>query len=267
MKRCRFPLFLIGEIHNCRKESGLSKRGVNVAAKKAEKNSAIQKKFYISQIETTKRIIKTFSETTEFSPAMLINSLLSLVILPYERAKESGGGRIFPGKYPDLIRKIGISPQIFTPIQSCSNGDVVYNRKTIYTFPSTFTLPDRVYIRETSFEGRSDAIEKCSLDEDVYLISSKADYDSMRLEVLSEHGSLGFLPSDVSDEIAPAFLSGHLEYSAKITELVPLSQRNKYAKSSIVGITLEAIFTENIVAKKLPSTLRQNETIVLEENK
>lgn len=133
MKRCRFPLFLIGEIHNCRKESGLSKRGVNVAAKKAEKNSAIQKKFYISQIETTKRIIKTFSETTEFSPAMLINSLLSLVILPYERAKESGGGRIFPGKYPDLIRKIGISPQIFTPIQSCSNGDVVYNRKTIYT--------------------------------------------------------------------------------------------------------------------------------------
>lgn len=109
--------------------------------------------------------------------------------------------------------------------------------------------------------------EKCSLDEDVYLISSKADYDSMRLEVLSEHGSLGFLPSDVSDEIAPAFLSGHLEYSAKITELVPLSQRNKYAKSSIVGITLEAIFTENIVAKKLPSTLRQNETIVLEENK
>ena len=40
-----------------------------------------------------------------------------------------------------------------------------------------------------------------------------------------------------------------------------------YAKSSIVGITLEAIFTENIVAKKLPSTLRQNETIVLEENK
>ena len=135
------------------------------------------------------------------------------------------------------------------------------------SFPSTFTLPDRVYIRETSFEGRSDAIEKCSLDEDVYLISSKADYDSMRLEVLSEHGSLGFLPSDVSDEIAPAFLSGHLEYSAKITELVPLSQRNKYAKSSIVGITLEAIFTENIVAKKLPSTLRQNETIVLEENK
>lgn len=64
---------------------------------------------------------------------MLINSLLSLVILPYERAKESGGGRIFPGKYPDLIRKIGISPQIFTPILSCSNGDVVYNRKTIYT--------------------------------------------------------------------------------------------------------------------------------------
>lgn len=138
MKRCRFPLFLIGEIHNCRKESGLSKRGVNVAAKKAEKNSEIQKKFYISQIETTKRIIKTFSETTEFSPAMLINSLLSLVILPYERAKESGGGRIFPGKYPDLIRKIGISPQIFTPIQSCSNGDVVYNRKTIYTFVNKF---------------------------------------------------------------------------------------------------------------------------------
>lgn len=135
------------------------------------------------------------------------------------------------------------------------------------SFSLTFTLPNRVYIRETSFEGRNDAIEKCSLGEDVYLVSSKADYDSMRLEVLSEHGSLGFLPSDVSDEIAPAFLSGHLKYSAKISELVPLSQRNKYAKSSIVGITLEAVFAENVVVKKLPSTFRQNDAIVLEEIK
>jgi len=228
MKRCRFPLFLIGEIHNCRKESGLSKRGVNVAAKKAEKNSAIQKKFYISQIETTKRIIKTFSETTEFSPAMLINSLLSLVILPYERAKESGGGRIFPGKYPDLIRKIGISPQIFTPIQSCSNGDVVYNRKTIYTFDQ---------YTESAIIGkeRIECAEDAEIGMPVTIMPSDSGWD-----VRVGERSIGTLSLHLLHPLIP-FLDYVSLSNAHISSITPKSARRGGAKYALGSISFDVI--------------------------
>ena len=97
-----------------------------------------QQQFFISQIETTKKIIKTFSDTDEFSPTMLINSLLSLVVLPFECAKKTDGNKIFPGRFADLVKKIGITPQIFVPIKNCANGDVSYSNKTIYSFINKF---------------------------------------------------------------------------------------------------------------------------------
>ena len=97
-----------------------------------------QQQFFISQIETTKQIIKKFSNTDEFSPTMLINSLLSLVVLPFECAKKSDRSKIFPGRFPDLVKKIGITPQIFVPIKSCVDGNVTYNNKTIYAFVNKF---------------------------------------------------------------------------------------------------------------------------------
>ena len=57
--------------------------------------------FFIEQIKTTKKIIHTFSKNDEFSPTMLINSLLSLVVLPFESAKITNGEKIFPGGYKD----------------------------------------------------------------------------------------------------------------------------------------------------------------------
>lgn len=97
-----------------------------------------QQQFFISQIETTKKIIKTFSDTDEFSPTMLINSLLSLVVLPFECAKKTDGNKIFPGRFKDLVQKIGITPQIFVPIKHCVDGDVSYSNKTIYSFINKF---------------------------------------------------------------------------------------------------------------------------------
>lgn len=94
--------------------------------------------FYIDQIKTTKQIINRFSNTEEFSPTMLINSLLSLVVLPYESAKIKNGEKIFPGGYKDLEKKLGFSPVIFNPIKSCDGEEVKYGNKTIYSYINKF---------------------------------------------------------------------------------------------------------------------------------
>lgn len=94
--------------------------------------------FYIEQIKTTKKIIETFSDTDEFSPTMLINSLLSLVILPFEKAKEKDGKRIFTGSYTRFKKEIRISPSVFTPIKSCSEEKPCLENKSIYSYVRKF---------------------------------------------------------------------------------------------------------------------------------
>lgn len=94
--------------------------------------------FYIEQITTTKKLIKTFGNTDEFSPTLLLNCLLSLVVLPYEKAKKKNGDRIFPGEYKNIEKKLGFSPATFQPIKSCKDGKLKYSRKTIYTYINKF---------------------------------------------------------------------------------------------------------------------------------
>ena len=38
----------------------------------------------------------------------------------------------------DLVKKIGVTPQIFVPIKNCVDGDVSFNNKTIYAFVNKF---------------------------------------------------------------------------------------------------------------------------------
>ena len=59
------------------------------------------------------------------------------------------------------------------------------------------------------------------------------------LEVMSEEGSLGYLPSDVGDQLAPLLMNKRLIYRAVVEEVVPLSKRNKHAKSPIVAISIK----------------------------
>lgn len=106
-------------------------------SEKKQVSKAVEE-FYINQIETTKVIVEKFSDSDEFSPTMLINSLLSLVILPFEKAKKSNRKKIFPDKYQDLEKKLGILPQVFSPIKSCKNGEIEYSNKTIYSFVDKF---------------------------------------------------------------------------------------------------------------------------------
>lgn len=94
--------------------------------------------FYIQQIKTTKEIIRQFSNTEEFSPTMLINSLLSLVVLPFESAKKTNGEKIFPGTYKELENNLGFSPLVFQPIKKCNGVEISYSNKNIYAYINKF---------------------------------------------------------------------------------------------------------------------------------
>ncbi|MBR3136316.1 MAG: hypothetical protein IKG32_04780 [Clostridia bacterium] len=128
------------------------------------------------------------------------------------------------------------------------------------SFSKDLKIPDKVYLRETSFAGRSQAIERSAVGEEVFFVHAKDPYDALRLEVINKLGSLGYLPSEVSDEIAPLLLCGRLAYTAKISELTPVSKRNKHAKSSIVGINIETACSSKPVEIKtaVPDTDHQS---------
>lgn len=121
------------------------------------------------------------------------------------------------------------------------------------TFSTELEIPAKIYLRETSFENRADIIEKLQLDEDVYLVQSQDTLDQMRLEVMSHLGSVGFLPSDVSEKLTPIWRKNRLEYNARIVEVVPLSKRNPHAKSAIVAISIEAEISSKKQAYKTTS--------------
>lgn len=91
--------------------------------------------FYIKQIETTKKIVNAYGGVIKYSPTLLLNSLLSLIIIPCEDAKRRDGTKIFPGKYLDLIKKLGITPKIFQPIGSYTQGKgIKWEQRTTYAF-------------------------------------------------------------------------------------------------------------------------------------
>ena len=115
-------------------------------------------------------------------------------------------------------------------------------------FSTNLDLPTKIYLRETSFKNRPNNIEKTFITEEVFFVHAKDSYDPMRLEVMNDLGSLGYLPSDVSDAISPAMLNKRLTYTAKVVDLVKLSNRNKHAKSPIIAISIEA----EIVDKDVP---------------
>jgi hypothetical protein len=122
----------------------------------------------------------------------------------------------------------------FGIITSYKRNKVIYSE-----YLGDLDLPDKIYLRETGFNDRVKNIEKTDLSEDVKLSHVKNNpYDSMLIEVKGKEGSLGFLPSDVGNQIAPLLDNGMLEYTANICEVVKASQRNKYAKSPIVAINI-----------------------------
>lgn len=126
-------------------------------------------------------------------------------------------------------------------------------------FSAGLELPEQIYLRETSFGKRPDTIEQTLAGEEVYFVHSRDSYDPLRIEVMSELGSLGYLPSEVSDQITPVLSAKRLKYTARVSEVVPASKRNKHAKSSIVSVHIDAEVSdkEEPVKNSVPKTDRE----------
>lgn len=118
-------------------------------------------------------------------------------------------------------------------------------------YSANFSIPNRVYLRETCFEGRAERIERLKIGDPVTLNPSWDKYDPNRLEVFSALGSIGYLPSDISDQLTPLLSTDNLVCSGTVIEIRPLSQRNKLARSPFVAISVETSLQRKGAAKPL----------------
>ena len=118
-------------------------------------------------------------------------------------------------------------------------------------YSANFSIPNRVYLRETCFEGRAERIERLKIGDPVTLNPSWDKYDPNRLEVFSALGSIGYLPSDISDQLTPLLSTDNLVCSGIVIEIRPLSQRNKLARSPFVAISVETSLQRKGAAKPL----------------
>lgn len=90
--------------------------------------------FYLAEIKTTQQILADYGLKGTYMPTMLINSLLSMIVLPHEKAKSNNPDRIFSGRYSVFENQMDITPKIFSPIKSCENGKVLYNNRVTSVF-------------------------------------------------------------------------------------------------------------------------------------
>ena len=105
-------------------------------------------------------------------------------------------------------------------------------------FSNDLKIRTPIRLRYTSFEERAQTIEKLSLGDRVTFVLAPGSEDPLRVEAMSEYGSLGYLPSQAGEQLAPLLGNELMQCTAKIVELVPLSKRNPHAKSSIVGLEI-----------------------------
>lgn len=91
----------------------------------------------------------------------------------------------------------------------------------------------------TQYEGRNERIEKVKIGDKVKLIREPDNkYDSNAIDVHNDEGTLGHIPSDVAYNLAQILDNGH-KYVAEVSNVVPLSQRSKKCKSSIIEIEIK----------------------------
>lgn len=90
--------------------------------------------FYLAEIKTTQQMLVDLQNMGNYSPTLLLNSLLSMIVLPYEKAKNSKYKFLSDDKFVTFEKKLGIPPTLFQPIGSCKDCKVSYNKKTVKVF-------------------------------------------------------------------------------------------------------------------------------------
>ena len=92
------------------------------------------KNYLVRQIEISRQIINEYTGNDDYSMTMILNSLLSLIVLPVEQIKKKNKVRFFSGSMNEINNKLGFSPVLFQPIKCCDGQKIKYEKRDIYAY-------------------------------------------------------------------------------------------------------------------------------------
>ena len=135
----------------------------------------------------------------------------------------------------------------------CGVASYTSGSKVVFEeFSQTIEIEDKILLRNTGHDNRAEHIETINVLDEVVLFCAKATAeDSHLVEAFCKGKSIGYLPSGAGDELYPLIAAKRLDYEARIIKVVPLSKRNKHAKSPIVKIHIEAAKSYKPVDKNI----------------
>lgn len=90
--------------------------------------------------EVRRRITETIDILENADPedskyfTILLNSLLSLIVLPTEELKKEKGKKLLSGKYSEFLKSVNITPLVFNPIKTFDGDEPKYEKKTVNSF-------------------------------------------------------------------------------------------------------------------------------------
>lgn len=105
----------------------------------------------------------------------------------------------------------------------------------------------RFEAKGTRYEGRTEQIEKVQLlDEVIVRRDVKNIYNANNYELLTTTGkSLGYMPAELCNAIAPLHDSGRLRFqSARVSYVEPISQRSRHAKQAVLFVEMNLVLQE-----------------------
>ena len=100
----------------------------------------------------------------------------------------------------------------------------------------------RFEVKGTRYEGRTEQLEKIQLlDKVLVQRDEKNSYNSNNFELLTTTGkSLGYIPAELCNVIAPLYDSGELRVvNAHVSYVEPISKRSRHAKQAVLFVELK----------------------------
>ena len=100
-------------------------------------------------------------------------------------------------------------------------------------------------VQGTQYEGRNDRIEKLKIGDKLSLHREPDnEHDKNAIELRNKNGSIGHLPWQAANLLAPAIDAQSIEAEAEVIEVTPLSQRSKKAKKALLNVKIVVNKTE-----------------------
>ena len=100
----------------------------------------------------------------------------------------------------------------------------------------------RFEVKGTRYEGRTEQIEKVQLHDDVLVQrDEKNSFNANNFELLTTTSkSLGYIPAELCNVIAPLYDSGELcVVKAHVSYVEPISKRSRHAKQAVLFVELK----------------------------